>query len=540
VFGLLVVLVLLGPQPKAEGQSSAIESRILQPPRAGLLAVHLPDVETLEPDVREQLSSLHRMLTTLAKDSEATDHRLAEAYGLMGQVYQAYSLMAPAEECYLNARQLAPADYRWPYLLGNVCEKSGRPKEAILYYELTHRLRPHFLAVLVNLGNLYFQHNRLDDGRASYNKALAIDKECSAAKYGLGQVALSTGRYADAVTHFEQALAETPEANRIHYALAMAYRGLGDTDKARAHLKLQGPVGVRVFDPVVDRLQELVSGERLHMIRGRVAFEAGRFSEAAEAFRKAVVAKPNSVSGRVNFGSSLAKLGDVKGAIEQYSEAVRLEPRNSDAHYNLGLLLGRENQHKRSIFHLQSALAINPSDTDARLLLARQLLKAARREEALSEFSRVVELDPGNEDALLDQVALLIAGKKYSDALRSLERGHRMSPDRGRTAIMLAYLLVASPELDQRNGAMALELAEKAYRTTGLVNHGVIVAMALAELGRCNEAADRQRRLIAAVEQRQPKDPLLEKLRADLERYERLRPCRPTVASFATNSPSQQ
>ena len=513
---------------------------MLQPPRAGLLAVHFPSVETLEPEVREQLSSLPRTLTTLAKNSAATDHQLADAYGLMGQVYQAYSLMGPAEECYLNAHRLAPTEYRWPHLLGNVCEKSGRPNEAIAYYELTHRLRPHFLAVLVNLGNLYFQQNRLDDARANYNKALETDKECSAAKYGLGQVALSTGDYADAVAYFEQAAAETPEANRIHYALAMAYRGLGDTDKARAHLELQGPVGVRVFDPVVDRLQELILGERVHMIRGRVAFEAGRFSEASEAFRKAVAAKPNSVSGRVNLGSSLAKLGDVKGAIEQYSEAVAIEPKSSDAHYNLGLLLGRENQNERSIFHLKSALALNPSDTEARLMLARQLIKAGRRDEALSEFSRVVETDRGNEDALLDLVGLLIAGKRYGDALRSLESGHRISPDRGRTAIMLAYLLAASPELDQRNGARALELAERAHRTTGLVNHGVIVAMALAELGRCDEAADRQKRMIAAVEQRQPKDTLLEKLRADLERYEKMRPCRPTGDSFATNPSSRQ
>jgi cytochrome c-type biogenesis protein CcmH/NrfG len=238
----------------------------------------------------------------------------------------------------------------------------------------------------------------------------------------------------------------------------------------------------------------------------------------------------------VNLGSSLAKLGDVKGAIEQYGEAVRIEPKSGDAHYNLGVLLGRENQHERSIFHLRSALAINPSDADARLMLARQLLKAARRDEALSEFSRVVESDPGNEDALLDQVALLIGGKKYSEALRALERGHRISPDRGRTAIMLAYLLVASPELDQRNGAKALELAEKAYRSTGLINHGAIVAMALAELGRCNEAADLLRRMISAGEQRQPKDPLLEKLRADLGRYEKMRPCRPPVDSIAANS----
>src|SRR5258706_6567680 len=73
VFGLLGVLVLLGPQPNRAAQSSAIENRILQPPRAGLLAVHFPSVETLQPEVREHLSSLERTLTATVKNSPATD-----------------------------------------------------------------------------------------------------------------------------------------------------------------------------------------------------------------------------------------------------------------------------------------------------------------------------------------------------------------------------------------------------------------------------------------------------------------------------------
>jgi len=87
-------------------------------------------------------------------------------------------------------------------------------------------------------------------------------------------------------------------------------------------------------------------------------------------------------------------------------------------------------------------------------------------------------------------------------------------------------LLVCSPQYDLRDGARALELARLAYQATGLVNHGAIVAMALAELGRCSEAAEWQRQMITAAERDQRSD-LVAKLKADLRRYENARPCRP-------------
>jgi hypothetical protein len=104
--------------------------------------------------------------------------------------------------------------------------------------------------------------------------------------------------------------------------------------------------------------------------------------------------------------------------------------------------------------------------------------------------------------------------------------------------VTLAYLLVASPVYEKRDGKRALELAQAAYATTGSVNHGVLVAMALAELGRCDEAATLVRQLTAkATAERKPE--LIGKLKIELNRYERVRPCRPTPDMFAEQPVSQ-
>lgn len=505
---------------------SQAETSAIAPPRAGLVPVNLPGLEKLEPGVREHIASFQSSLAALAKDAQTSDEKLSEAYGLMGRIYHAYSLAPPAKECYQNAHRLAPKDFRWPYLLAAVFHSEGRAEQAISYYKQSRALRPDYLPAMVNLGNLYLDQNRIEEARAAFKEALLSNANCSACRYGLGQVALSARNYGEATEHLEAALALTPEANRIHYALAMAYRGLGEVEKARAHLKRQGAVGVRVSDPVVDELQQLIRGERLHMIRGRMAFDARRYAEAEAEYRKAAAANPKSVPALVNLGSTLVEIGNETEAISQFQEAIRLDRKNAAAHYNLGVLFAKQGRHESAVLSFQAALAARADDAEARFLLAGQLLKANRAGDALIEFTRVLQYDPANENALLEQAKLLVAGKRHKEALDSLEKAHRLFPERGRTAALLAYLLAASPQLDLRNGTRALELAERVYRATNLSGHGAIVAMALAETGRCSEAALLQKRLIAEAEQNKQTN-LAAKLKADLERYEKSAPCRP-------------
>ncbi|HEU4509157.1 MAG TPA: tetratricopeptide repeat protein, partial [Pyrinomonadaceae bacterium] len=498
-------------------------------PRKRLVAVHWPDLTKLEQSVREQVETLQTSLSAAAKDSAATDAALSEAYGNLGQIYHAYSLNSAARECYLNASTLATKDFRWIYLLAKLDQQDGRFEDAIRRYQVARTLRPDYVALPVNLGNIFLELNRLDDAAESFNQALAIDKDNPATHYGLGQLAMSRRNYAEAVKHFEKTLAHVPGATRVHYSLAMAYRGLGNADKAKAHLGQQGTVGVRVSDPLIDGLQELVQGERLFLSRGKVAFEAQRFSDAVAEFRKAVAAKPDSVTARVNLGAALTQVGDLGGAAEQFEEAIRIEPGKANAHYNLAVLLARQNKHEQAIVRVRSALSIDSGDLSARYLLAQELLKLERLDEALVEFTRVVQADPNNESALLEQVKLLYRKARFEEALEALEKGHVQNPQKGRTIVMLAYLLAALPELQLRDGARAVELAQAVYKTTGALQHGVLVAMALAEAGRCSEAADLQRGLIADAAPRISADQIA-KLKADLKRYE-LQPCRPTSLS---------
>lgn len=512
-------------------------ANLLPPPRTNLVAVHWPDLANLEPEVRDQLAWLQTTLATAARDLRTTDAALSETYGTMGKNYQAYSLNSAARECYLNASRLAPRDFRWLYLLGYLDQQGDRVDEAIRQYRLARALRADYLAVPVNLGNIYLQLNRLVEATENFNAALSIDGNCAPALYGLGQVAVSQRNYAEAVKYFEKALALIPGANRIHYSLAMAHRGLGNTEKTKEHLAQQGTVGVRVNDPLIDGLQELIKGERIHLARGKLAVESRRYAEAIEEFRKALTANPKSITAHVNLGSALVQRGNPKEAAEHFAAALQLDPKNINAHFNLAVLSAREAKHQEAVAHLQILVTIDPNDLSARLFLARELAKSNRIDEALAEYSRVVEADPNNEDALLEQVKLLIKGGEHKQALHNLKRGHERYPQKGQTALLLAYLLATSPQYDLRDGSKALELAQLIYKATGYPEHGAVVAFALAELGRCAEAAAWQREMIATAEQQRKTD-VIAQLKSNLKLYEVGPPCRPAGETVGQTNPN--
>ena len=526
----LIVILCLCVWPSVCAQT---DDSVLHPPRKELTALSWPDLTNLEESVREQVAAEQKELATVVRNPASSDAVLSEAYGKLGQLYHAYSLTAAARDCYLNASVLAPKDFRWIYLLAKLDQQDGRVDDAIRRFQSARTLKPDYVPTLVNLGNIFVELNRLDEASESFKAALALNANNASTHYGLGQVAMSRRNYSEAVERFEKTLALAPAANRVHYSLAMAYRGLGDTEKARAHLAQQGNVSLRVQDPLVDGLRDSVTGERVYVNRGKLAFEARRYEDAAAEFRKALEAKPDSFTARVNLGAALTQLGDRKGAMEQFEEAVRVDPSKTSAHYNLAVLLAGDNKHEQAIRHLRSVLDIDAGDNGARFLLGQELAKTGQTDAAVAEYSRTVEADPANETALLEFVKLVYSRGEFKRALDALKKGHALFPQKGRTVIVLAYVLATSPELQLRDGTQSLDLAQRVYNATRAAQHGALVALALAELGRCSEAADWQRRSIAGAEQSGNTN-LKTKLQATLKQYEQSSACRPAAdASLA-------
>ncbi len=509
----------------AFSQTPKDDKNVLPPPLEGLVAVHHPELKGLEKDVSEQIISFQETLLEATKTTPTTREKLSDSYGTMGEIYHAYSLLEPAKESYINASRLSPKNFKWLHLLGKLSFQQNDYYDAIDYFKKSQNLRPDYLPTYINIGNTYLELDLLDIAKENFDQALKISKDNPAALYGLGQIEYSKRNFAGAVKYFEQVLKILPDANRVHYSLAIAYRGLNNIEKAKFHLSKQGTVGVRVFDPIYESLSELKQGTRLRILRGKQAFEAERFSEAQIEFQKVLEAEPKNITALVNLGSTYVKLGKGSEAVKLFEEALRVQPLNINARYNLAVLLALQQKHFQAIAHLKEILKVSPNDMDARFLLAKELRNANLLQESLSEIAVVFQANTDNEEVLIEVVKILSQKGDDKQAIDILNKSLQKFPERGRTMAMLAYLLATAPDKDLRDGQRALEISTKVYNTTKLIQHGSLVALAYAELGKCAEAAKLTEQLIEAAAKAKSQN-LVDNLKIELERYQNETTCK--------------
>jgi tetratricopeptide (TPR) repeat protein len=493
---------------------------------ADLQPVPHPSLSGLDPEVAAQLQDARSLVDGLLGQVQTAPEEVANAYGELCRLYHAYGLSDAAAPCYANAIRLAPRDFRWSYYLARVLQDSGKLAEAEAAYRRALDLQPGYVPARVHLGEILLAGNRTDEAEAVLGQALTAEPNNAAAHAALGEVYLSRRQYREAVAQLEAALAAAPSADRLHHPLGLAYRGLGEMDKAREHLEKAGKVGVRPADPLTDEMEALRQGSTVHLLRGRVAFRFGRYQDAAAEFRKAVEAQPDSVPARINLAAALAETGDRKGAKEQLLDTLKLAPDNGTAHFNLGTLMAAEGEAAGAIVHFQEAVRIDPNDAPARVALAQELEKDGRLDEALSQYEKAVGLAPQNEQGWLSGTGLLLRLGRFKAARDVLESAYGNMPSSGRIVHALARFLASCPDVSLRDGRRALELASKVYEAMPTATHAETAALALAESGSCENAAEWQKKALEAARKEGPPE-RIKAMEESLKRYEAGAPCRP-------------
>jgi tetratricopeptide (TPR) repeat protein len=151
---------------------------------------------------------------------------------------------------------------------------------------------------------------------------------------------------------------------------------------------------------------------------------------------------------------------------------------------------------------------------------------AGRPGDAIPHYAAAARLDPHDEIARVDGAATLVDLGRYGEARRVLTDALDANPTSGLIAHALARLLAASPDLSLRDGARAVDLAQRVDTAAPSSLHAETLALALAEAGRCGEAADAQGRAIAAA-QKEGDQARAAALTAARDAYAAGPPCRP-------------
>lgn len=447
------------------------------------------DLARLDAAVQQQFEGVWRDVhggDGLAAEANAT----APAWGRLGQWFQVYGYRDSAALCYRNAGRLDPDEPRWSFYLGMLAEEDGDLDAAREHFEAAAALAPEAVEPRVRLGDLALQQRRLEVAERWYGKALSTDPRNPGALLGRARLALQRGDAEAAVRPLQSLVRRQPEAVEVRYTLAMAWRRLGDQERAAEHLQ-------RIPEETLDQrrlaadapwqqeLKLLDVGARNLTRRGVRAARRGEPVRAATLLGRAVAADPDGPEKRINYALALRRLRQWGEARRQLETAVRLcashPEMTAKAHLELGRLLATLREPAAAVDHLETALHVDPKSVQAHLALGSLLHRQGRLEEALEHFAAARSLDPSQIEARFWHAAVLVRLDRRREAVATLERDLHRLGDVRRLRLLLARLLSAVPEGGPRDVARARRL---------VAEHEAAPDVLLAETAAMVEAAD--------------------------------------------------
>lgn len=521
---LFSVLAAGGVFDAATSAAQNAPSRLVER-RGGLPDIPQPDLTGVDPQVQEQVHAAQSKLAGALAQSDAA--HTAEAFGNLGQIYQAYSFNSAALDCYVNASRLDPRSFRWSYYAGYLRQESGDAEAAEHDYQHALTLKPNNGPTLLRLGDLELTLNHPDVAKEYFTRAATLHTPSAAALIGLGKVALLERQYGTALKYFTQALAREPQASSIHYQLSMAYRGLGDLVHMQEQLQARGNVEPTVHDPLLDEIDALKQGKVGLLDRGNMAMRDKHYSEAAAAFRQMVRLNPSDPIGYKYLGIALAASGNIDEALKEYAHSLQLDPNNATVQYNIGILLIEAHKEDQAISHFQQALRLDPGLVTAHFQLANLFMRKAQYADAEREYGIVVSLEPQNAFARFMQAMAAVRSGSYARARKLLEDATDALPGDADIANALARLLAAAPDPAVRDPNRALSIVQALVNSQqgDPLDVGITLAMALAAAGHFQEAASYQQAIIGQLEAAQQYS-LARPLSQDLARYQQGKTCR--------------
>ncbi|MFQ5568749.1 MAG: tetratricopeptide repeat protein [Rhodothermales bacterium] len=437
-------------------------------------------VAAAEQAVEEAIDTFNRVLA-LQPEATAVHHPLGLMYRQRGDVAKARAHLDRAgntpvrfDDPLMDDLATFVGGARVYIAEGNEARNKGEFERAVAAYRKALEIDPRNVIAHYNLGTLLGQLKADDEAMTYFRAAIELDPNHRDARFNLATALSRAGRFEEALHHFDRVLSLDAEDQQAHLRKALVLKTLDRISEAEAELE-----GILAVDP--GHTEALVSLSTLLVEQGRVDEARSKLAQALST----ALPPAQELQLRYVLSTALQKQGHHAEAIEELNRVVGLKPDFADAHFSLAGSLGM----------------------------------MSRYEEAVLHYTEAVRYQPDHVRAHLGRAMILIAHGGHEAARAAFEESIRMLPGDSTLRHALARLLATSPDAAVRDGARALELSRQVYQATRSLEHGATIAMALAELGRFDEAIAWQQQLINHARQSRVPGSFMQQLQQHLATY---------------------
>ncbi|UCG32297.1 MAG: tetratricopeptide repeat protein [Phycisphaerales bacterium] len=458
-FGLLLLL----PVHAAWSQQPASNAPATQSVVAGEFQIPLPlDMQDLEPKVREAIEAAIENVKAHPADAEA----VAE----LGILYHANLLVELAVPCYRRARELAPGNHQWRYLLAVVARHTGDADTARSELLALRDAGVEYPPVFFHLGEISLDAAELDQAAALFSRMIELAPQAAGGYFGMGRVEAQRGNYEKAVEYLSQARDRAPTSEDVLQQLGLAYRRLAQAtndpelrNKARDTLLAarQAEEILLYRDPWRSAIHRVEVSPAQLSERARILVDRGMLQQAEQIMLEVVARQPNELLFITQLAGIKYRQGQMHEARELCARAVELAPKDPHAWEGLAETRRAVRDYEGALAAVNAALELDPSRLQTRYLRGRILLEAERPEQALPDLQAAVAADPNHAAALVRLADALLRLHRDAEALPVARRAAELDGGSAYAHFEWGIALARSGDLDGSERALrrALELA---------------------------------------------------------------------------------
>jgi len=460
------------------------------------------DISPLKPTEQKAIEQARAKVDALLLPVKADKKQLAAEYGKLGNQYLTHNLFTSADACYNNTIKLAPGHFPWAYYSAYLALEDGNMQAALPRFKLASELDPEYLPARYRLAQVYLELNRLDEAYTLFNQLLNDAEFKAAAHNGLGQVFLMKQEYTSAAEHFTQALELVPEANSIHYPLALSLRATGNKQLAKQHLQQFGKRELVIKDPLVDALEALKDPASRHFVAAMSAVLKKEYANAITEFEDGLEYEPENAAARTSYARVLYLNNDKEKSREQLNQVIAQKPDKTLALFLLALLNDESNKNREAAELYRRVIKLNPVHEGAHFFLGNYYLHIKDYSNASKHYTTVTLY---NEKNILAHVFNLVAMMGSGDSDKELIALTQQITDRVPNMFAIKriqiLLFALSNEAGVRNGQLAKNMAEQMYKLAQYPVNLELLALATASAGDFDLAVQQMSKAATAEQQ---------------------------------------
>ncbi len=208
---------------------------------------HIPSYLSTHPGVIERVAYLATTLDTRPKSGQPTRMRKEDLEGfrlMLAKLFGAYEDPQEAEAKFRDWLERPETKVMAYYGMGLVQRRLGQMESAVESLKAAISLRPDLAAILVDLGETYFEMGKVDKATSVLRSALTLQPNQPMAHYMLGRCLLEQNKVAEASEQLATAAQLNDRLPSIHYYLGLAYGQMGQLTEAHyqfgIHYRRQG------------------------------------------------------------------------------------------------------------------------------------------------------------------------------------------------------------------------------------------------------------------------------------------------------------